>query len=152
MAADAPDHDGPPALDDAHRRPPGASDELVDAMGKLGEALEWVERLRGRVYDVHQMAGHADFLFGDAAEALRAAGCEAAADLVETEVVGRNLIDGRWTFQIVEEFEQHYYDPVRGVEARLRDELMDGKRHVYEAELKEKRRSSGHPAHTSRPT
>ena len=28
---------------------------------------------------------------------------------------------------------------------------MDGKRHVFEAELKERRRTRGNPAHSSRP-
>jgi hypothetical protein len=148
MTSEAPNHYVPDA---AHQRPAGASDELVDAMGKVSEALEWIERMRGRLYDFHQMAGHADFLFGDAADALREAGFADAADELQREVVGRNIIDGRWTFQVVEEFEQHYYEPVRAVEGRLRDDLMEGKRHVYEAELKEQRRSSGHPAHTSRP-
>ena len=148
MSHDARHHYVPDA---AHQRPEGVSDELLDAMGKVSEALEWVERMRGRLYDFHQMTGHADFLFGDAADALRAAGCEQAAHAVRDEVVGRNILDGRWTFQIVEEFEQHYYEPVRALEQCLRDELMEGKRHVLEAELKEQRRSSGHPAHTSRP-
>ena len=148
MTSEAANHYVPDA---AHQRPAGASDELVDAMGKVSEALEWIERMRGRLYDFHQMAGHADLLFGDAADALREAGCADAADALQREVVGRNIIDGRWTFQVVEEFEQHYYEPVRALEGRLRDDLMDGKRHVYEAELKEQRRSSGHPAHTSRP-
>ena len=34
---------GEPALDDAHRRPEGASDDLVEAVGKVSEALEAVE-------------------------------------------------------------------------------------------------------------
>ena len=104
--------------DQAHRRPKGASDALVEAMGKVSEAWEWIERMRGRLYDLHQMAGHADFLFGDAAEALREAGCAEAAEAVEHEVVGRNVLDGRWTFQMVEEFDDQYYEPVRALERR----------------------------------
>lgn len=138
--------------DNAHRRPPGASDELVQAVGKVSEAWEWVERVRGRLYDLHQMAGHTDFLFGDAAAALRAAGAAEHADLLEREVVGRNLLDGRWSFQIVEEFDDGYYRPVQAIDRRVRDDLMGGRPHVYEAELKEQRRTEGHPDHTSRPT
>ena len=33
----------------------------------------------------------------------------------------------------------------------MRDALTGGKPHVFEAELKEQRRTNGHPAHTSRP-
>ena len=137
--------------DEAHRRPEGASDELVEAVGKVSEALEWVERVRGRLFDFHQMMGRADFLFGDAADALEEAGCTEQAELLRREVVGRNVLDGRWTFQMVEEFERCYYGPIGEVETRIRDELMEGRRHVFEAELKEKRRTHGHPEHSSRP-
>jgi hypothetical protein len=30
-------------------------------------------------------------------------------------------------------------------------QLVDGRRHLHEAELKERRRTHGHPAHTARP-
>ncbi|MDP1818764.1 MAG: hypothetical protein Q8K58_02580 [Acidimicrobiales bacterium] len=138
--------------DQAHQRPEGTSDALVDAVGKVSEAFEWVERLRGRLFDFHQMTGRADFLFGDAADALEAAGCTKQAEVLRREVVGRNVLDGRWTFQMVEEFERSYYQPVHEIETAIREELMSGRRHVYEAELKEQRRTPGHPAHTSRPT
>ncbi len=137
--------------DDEHQRPAGASDAAVEAVGKVSEALEWVERIRGRLYDFHQMMGHADFLFGDAADALEQAGCPEQAALLRDEVVGRNVLDGRWTFQIAEEFGDCYYEPVTAVERRIRDELMEGRRHVFEAELKEQRRTAGHPQHASRP-
>ena len=137
--------------DDAHRRPPAACDDVVAAVGKVSEALEWVERIRGRLYDFHQMMGRADFLFGDAADALEEAGRPEEAALLREEVIGRNVLDGRWTFQIVEEFEDCYYQPTRAAERSIRDRVVDGKRHVFEAELKEQRRTSGHPAHASRP-
>jgi len=137
--------------DPAHQRPPDADDATVAACGKASEALEWLERARGRLFDFHQMLGHLDLQMGDAVELLRDAGHGELADLVEREVVGRNVLDGRWTFQIIEEFDAVYYEPVKAIEQRLRDELMDGKRHVYEAEMKERRRSSGRRAHESRP-
>jgi hypothetical protein len=125
--------------------------ETVEAVGLVSEALEWVERIRGRLYDFHQMMGRADFLFGDAADALAKAGHDEEARWLREEVVGRNVLDGRWTFQIVEEFESHYYEVVRGVESQIRERLMDGRRHVYEAELKERRRTPGLVGHSSRP-
>lgn len=146
--------DGDPAglvPDDRHRRPQGCSDATVEAVGKLTEALEWVERVRGRLYDFHQMIGRADFLFEDAAEALHRTGHVEEAAWVRDEIVGRNVLDGRWTFQVVEEFEDCYYEPIREIEARISGRLMGGRRHVYEAELKERRRTPGRPGHTSRP-
>ena len=139
------------AHDPAHQRPVGADDKTVEACGKASEALEWLERARGRLFDFHQMLGHLDLQMGDAVDLLREAGHPLLADLVETEVVGRNVLDGRWTFQIIEEFDALYYEPVKAVEQRLRDELVDGKRHVFEAERKERRRTNGRPGHESRP-
>ena len=130
-------------IDDDHRRPDGATDNTVEAVGKLSEALEWLERARGVLYEFHQMLGHLDFQMGDAVDKLRAAGHESQAALVENEIVGRNVLEGRWTFQIIEEFEALYYDVVKDVEKQVRDELMDGKRHVFEAELKKQRTPSG---------
>jgi len=140
-----------PSIGAAHARPDGVSDATVAATGKVGEALEWVERARGHLYEFHQMMGHADFLFGDAADALRTAGHATLAELLCTEIVGRNVLDGRWTFQMVEEFDDCYYEPVRAVERRVRDECVAGRRHVFEAELKERRRTHGHPDHAREP-
>ena len=137
--------------DPSHERPAGASDAEVEAVGKVSEALEWVERARGHLYDFHQMMGHADRLFGEAADALRAAGAGELGQLLDEEVVGRNVLDGRWTFQVVEEFDAGYYRAVHVAEQRVRADLMDGRRHVYEAEMKERRRTVGHPDHTRRP-
>lgn len=136
---------------DPWRRPEGVDDLTVEALGTLGEALEWIERARGHLYEFHQLVGHADELFGNAAEQLESAGHQQLASLVDREVVGRNVLDGRWTFQVVEEFDDGYYRPVQAVENRIRDELVDGRRHVFEAELKERRRSQHHPHHRQRP-
>ena len=136
---------------DEHRRPDGVDDATVEAVGKLTEALERIERARGRLYDFHQMIGHADFQIGEAAGQLRAAGHPDLASLVEEEIVGRNVLDGRWTFQVVEEFDDAYYEPVREIERSVRMRLLDGRRHVHEAELKEKRRTHGLMGHESRP-
>ena len=134
-----------------YRRPAAATDEVVAAVGKVTEALEWVERVRGRLYDVHQMMGHADVLFGEAADALAEAGCDDEAALIRREVVGRNLLDGRWTFQVVDEFDDSYYEPVRAAERHVRARLVAGRRHVYEAELKDARRTNDNRDNARRP-
>src|SRR5690606_32773176 len=115
----------------------------VAAVGKISEAVEWLERARGRLYDFHQMLGHLDFQMSDAVDMLRDAGHPELAELVDAEVVGRNVLDGRWTFQVIEEFEEVYYRPIHAVEERIRNELVAGRRHVFESEMKERRRSQG---------
>jgi len=137
--------------DPLDRRPAGVDDATVAALGKLSEALEYVIRVRGHVYDVHQLVGRADLLIGEAVEQLREAGHRELADQLDREVVGRNVLAGRWTFQIVEEFDDGYYAAVVDAERRAREELVGGARHVYEAEMKRARRTPGAPGHEAAP-
>ena len=128
-----------------------SDDALVEAIGKASEALEYVERARGHLYTFHQLMGRADIDFGAAADLLEQCGIRRDADVLRREIVGRNVLDGRWTFQVVEEFDDLYYAPaveaVRGLE---RDHL-GGRRHVYESRMKEQRRTTGRVGHESRP-
>ncbi|WP_422749412.1 hypothetical protein [Micromonospora sp. WMMD1219] len=140
--------DGP---DRAHRHPDGVSDATVEALGKLSEALECVERARGHLYELHQLIGHADLMLDDAVAMFRSAGHPALAERIDTELLGRNVIAGRWTFQIVEDFDDGYYALFRELDRQARDELVEGRRHLYEAEMKERRRSRGMPGHEARP-
>lgn len=134
-----------------HLRPDGVDDATVEAVGAVSEALECVERARGVLYSFHQLMGHADLLLGEACDDLREAGHAEAADRLESEVVGRNVIRGRWTFQIVEDFDDNYWSVFRDHERQIRDELQQGVRHVFEAEMKERRRTHGKRGHQSRP-
>jgi hypothetical protein len=142
-----------PDESDAHldRRPAGVDDDTIAAVGKVSEALEYVERARGHLYSFHQLIGHADLTLGDACDELRSAGHEAVADRLETELVGRNVLHGRWTFQIVEEFDDGYWTEFRDHERRVRDDLQAGERHVFEAKMKEQRRTHGRMGHEARP-
>ncbi|MFE9535687.1 hypothetical protein [Streptomyces sp. NPDC006691] len=136
---------------DGHVRPHGVSDATVEALGTLSEALETVEQARGHLYAFHQLTGGADLTLGRAVEQLRAAGHGDQADLVEREIVGRNVIPGCWTFQVIEAYNATYYTPFTEVEHQVRQELVEGRKHLYEAEMKEARRTRGHPDHTARP-
>ncbi len=133
------------------RRPPEASDAVVAAVGKASEALEYVERARGHLYSFHQLMGHADFVVEEAADQLREAGLTDEADRLCEEIVGRNALDGRWTFQIVEEYDDLYWEPVRTAVRGLEARHTGGRRHVFESELKDARRTPGRPDHAARP-
>ncbi|QHC69521.1 hypothetical protein [Rathayibacter sp. VKM Ac-2801] len=141
-------HDHP---DSAHLRPEGLDDATVAALGKLSEALETVEHARGLLYGFHRLTGAADLALGEAVELLREAGHAATAERIEAELVGRNVIEGRWTFQIVEDYDDTYYAAFREQERAARDELAGGRRHLFESEMKEDRRSGGRRHHESRP-
>lgn len=122
----------------------------VHAVGKLTEALETVEVARGHLYAFHQTTGSADFKLGEAVDALREAGHSELAERIDRELVGRNVLQGRWTFQIVEEYDESYYDVFRGFERQGR-KLTRGYPHVHEAGLKNQRRTPGEPGHEATP-
>jgi hypothetical protein len=134
-----------------HQRPDGVSDATVEALGKLSEALEVAEHARGNLYAFHRLTGTADLTLGDAVDLLRKAGHAEIADRIETELLGRNVIYGRWTFQIVEDYDDGYYATFKRLEADARDGLAEGRRHLYEAEMKEDRRTHGFPGHAATP-
>jgi hypothetical protein len=124
--------------DRAHQRT--ALDELtVEALGKLSEALETVERVRGHLYSVHQLTGTADFQLDEAVSLFMQAGHTAAADRIQRELIGRNVIPGHWTFEIVEAYDDGYYAEFKQVERDIRNEFAGGRRHLYEARLKAQR-------------
>lgn len=135
-----------------HRRPDGVDDTTVEALGKVSEALEAVEDARGHLYAFHRLSGTADLALGDGVELLRQAGHGDLADRIGRDLVGRNVLEGRWTFQIVEEYDDGYYSTFRALEQAARNELVGGRRHLFEAEMKEDRRTRGDPAHTARST
>jgi hypothetical protein len=141
-------HDAP---DTGHRRPDGVDDATVEALGKLSEALEIVEEARGQLYGFHRLTGAADLALGEAVELLRDAGHDELASRIDGALVGRNVIDGRWTFQIVEEYDDGYYSDFREAEASARSQLVEGRRHLFEAEMKEDRRSHGRRGHEALP-
>ncbi|MGQ4597049.1 hypothetical protein [Nocardia sp. R6R-6] len=134
-----------------HRRPEGVDDATVAATGRLSEALETTERARGHLYAFHQLTGRADLQLDLAVDLFRTAGHTRIADRIATELIGRNVLAGRWTFQVVEEYDDGYFDLFRSIERAARDELLDGRRHVYEAEMKEARRTHGSPGHSATP-
>ncbi|MEU4358293.1 hypothetical protein [Streptomyces virginiae] len=141
--------DGGP--DHAHQRPDGVSDLTVEALGSLSKALETVERARGHLYGFHQLTGTADLELDRTVRLLRAAGHDGWAERVEEDILGRNVIPGHWTFQIVEAYDRTYYEPFRSLERQAIGALAAGRQHLYEAEMKEARRTAGHLDHVARP-
>ena len=129
--------------DPAHQRPTGVDDATVDAVGKIGEAFELLERARGALYEFHQRIGWVDDTLGEGLDQLRAAGHERLADELSTTWLGRNVLPGMWTFEVVEAFDRTYYAVAVEKEREVREALMEGRRHVQEAERKARRRSNG---------
>jgi hypothetical protein len=135
-----------------HRRPEGLDDTTVEALGEISEALEAVERARGHLYSFHQLTGTADQTLQQGVDGLREAGHVELAAEIEQELVGRNVLPGMWTFQIVEAYDDGYWSLFRTYERKARELLAGGRRHLYEAEMKERERTRGRPGHEATPT
>ncbi|MCY1693382.1 hypothetical protein [Curtobacterium sp. SL109] len=142
------DGQGPDA---AHQVPEGVSEETVEALGTLSAAVEVLEHARGYLYGFHRLTGKADLGFGDAVEQLRKAGHTELADRIDAELIGRNVIEGRWTFQIVEDYDDGYYALAKDLERTARDDLAGGRRHLLEAGMKEDRRTRARRHHEATP-
>jgi hypothetical protein len=110
-------------------------DATVDALGKLSEALEVVEAARGFLYQFHRMSGTADLTLQEAVSMLRAAGHDEIADHIDRDLVGRNVVDNFWTYEIVERYDDQYWSVFRAVETDARERL-NGERHGFEARMK----------------
>ena len=142
------DDQGP---DEQHQVPEGVTDATVEALGSLSAAVEVIEHARGLLYGFHRLTGMADLNLGEAVEQLRKAGHTDLADRIDTELVGRNVIAGRWTFQVVEDYDEGYYALAKELERTARDELVQGRKHLFEASMKEDRRTAGRRHHEATP-
>jgi hypothetical protein len=119
----------------------------VEAVGKVTEALETIERARGHLYAFHQLTGSADLALGEAAELLAKAGHADWAQRISEELIGRNVLPDRWTFQVVEEYDDGYYKDHRSLEREVLQALTGGRRHLHEQRMKDDRRTHGRPDH-----
>ena len=123
----------------------------VEALGTISEALEAVERARGHLYSFHQLSGTADLTLQEGVRKLREAGHAEIAEELDAGLVGRNVLPDRWTFQIVEEYDDGYWAVFREYENKARQLLAGGRRHLYEAGMKDQERAGKHPEAETRP-
>ncbi|CAN5252611.1 hypothetical protein BH09ACT12_BH09ACT12_07060 [soil metagenome] len=147
MDSDITDH----GSDEQHRRPEGVTDVTVEALGKLSAALDHVEDARGHLYAFHRLCGSAETTLETATGMLRDAGHVDLADALQRDVLGRNPLPGMWSFQMVEAYDDGYYAAAKGLEQEALDELVMGRRHRFEAEMKELRRTHGQRGHEATP-
>jgi hypothetical protein len=129
------------------QRPEGVNDETVEAVGAVTEALETMIRARGVLYEFHQLTGEGDHKVKKAIELLREAGHTDLADELETKIFGRNVNERRWTFQIVEDYDSTYFHPFADLEKTVRERLLQGRRHQFEAEMKADELTPDEPGH-----
>lgn len=120
----------------------------------MTEALETIERARGHLYwySFHQLTGRAELQLDGAVARLNEIGQADLAHYISCELIGRNVLPGRWSFQVVEEYDDGYYRCFKETEQLVRTRLTDGHRHFHEVAVKQRRRTAGHPAHSRSPS
>ena len=109
------------------------SDREVAAMHEVELASEWLHRAHGKLLGFHHNTGHAMEHLAEAESLLRESGHHDIADDVRDRYLPRGVIDDdRWTYDVVECFEEGLLADVAAFEERARREVTDGRRHVAE--------------------
>ena len=81
--------------------------------------------------------GQADLELQQALEHLREAGHRALADEIDQVLVGRDVVPGPWTYQIVESYDRTYYDIWKAApRSPMAERLADGTPHLAESSMK----------------
>ncbi|MDE9364733.1 hypothetical protein PZ938_03880 [Luteipulveratus sp. YIM 133132] len=132
------DHDSVerPDRPPVHPRPDGVDDATVEALGTLSEALEVIEHARGLLYGFHRLSGTADLTLQRAVQQLREAGHSGLAAQLDDVLVGRDVVRDMWTFEIVEAYDEGYWQVFRDLERTAREQLGVHEPHVFESEMK----------------
>jgi len=91
------------------------------------------------------LCGTADLTLQEAVRMLRDAGHAQLADQLEQVVVGRDVIAGMWSFQLVESYDDGYWSVFRDAEAHARQVLRGAERHLFEAEMQHREQASTEP-------
>ena len=101
----------------AHTGPAGTDDATVDAVGKISAAFEVVENARGMLYAFHRMSGEADLALQEGLDRAARGRTHDLADEIDDVLVGRDVVRDMWTFQIVESYDEQYWQVFRAVDA-----------------------------------
>ena len=125
----------------AHPVPDGVDDDTVAALGELSAAFEVIEEARGHLYAFHRRSGTADLALQQALDHLRKAGHHDLADEIDQVLVGRDVLPGLWTFQIVEAYDRGYHDVWQAAVAKAERVLGGGLPHLAESGMKEQEQS-----------
>jgi len=94
--------------------------------------LEWFQRAQGHLLEFHHSVGHAIDHLSAAEYHLRDCGHADLADRLRDEFLPAGVVDDRWSYDVVEEFQTGVLADVQSFERTVRNRLADGTRHVTE--------------------
>ena len=103
-----------------------------DALHELQLGVEHLYRGYGSLLEFHHTIGRGMDHFDEAETLLREAGHEEAANELLNEQLPAGVLEGTWTFEIVEAFKRGFLADVTAFEEAVRDDLADGQQHITE--------------------
>jgi len=122
------------AVDDHHTTETPTETEQ-EALHRVTLGMEWLHRAHGHLLAFHHNVGHAMDHFAAAEPLLREAGHVDLADAIRAEYLPRGVVDeNRWSYDVVEDFEDGVLADMDAFETTVREQLADGQRHVAERE------------------
>lgn len=102
------------------------------ALHRAGLGIEWLRRAHGSLVEFHHATGHAmDHLY-EAEKTLRECGHAELADKLRDDLLSKGAVDDRWTYDLVESFDEGLLADATAIESGLRETLADGERHITE--------------------
>ncbi|RQH03416.1 hypothetical protein [Natrarchaeobius oligotrophus] len=117
----------------ADRPVPSLTDDECEALHEVELALEWLLRAQGSLLEFHHATGHGMDHLAEAESLLRDTGHDELANAVRCELLPHGVVDGdRWSYDVLEDFQETLLAETVSLEHRVRHELADGERHVRE--------------------
>jgi hypothetical protein len=102
------------------------------ALHDLQLGIEHLHRGYGHLLAFHHAVGRGMNRFEDAREELRESGHDARADALRDDLLPAGVFDERWSYELVETFEDGFLPAAVEFESAVREELASGRRHVTE--------------------
>lgn len=130
----------------------GLSEVEVEALHEVDLGIEHLHRAHGHLVAFHHATGRGMDHLADAERRLRDAGDDDLADALRDDFLPRGVIEsahpedrGRWSYDVLETYQDAFLDDIVAFGVRASDELADGRRHVKERtqERDWKRRADG---------
>lgn len=118
---------------------PELSETEREALHQVELGIEWLHRAHGALVEFHHNTGHAMDHFAQAEELFRNTERQSLADELRDDHLPRGVIDrDRWSYGLVEDFEEGFLCDMVAFEERARQSIADGMRHVTEREQERK--------------
>jgi hypothetical protein len=109
------------------------SETDVEALHEVELGLEWLLRAQGHLVEFHHATGHAMDHLADAERLLRDGGHDDLADELRDHHLPQGVVDGdRWSYDVLEDFQDGVLAAVQAFEADAREQVGDGTRHLAE--------------------